>query len=143
MQKYIVLLFLACFLAVPAIGNGSEYSKKLFVVVTTGDPVTQLMSMVLATQTMKKGATVDVLLCGEAGSLAVKNSPEIFLKPNNTSPQMLLKNLIQNGVNVEICPPYLPNNEKTTADLMEGVSVAKPPLGADKLLQEDTQILSY
>ena len=58
MQKYIVLLFLACFLAFPAIGNGSEYSKKLFVVVTTGDPVTQLMSMVLATQTMKKGATV-------------------------------------------------------------------------------------
>ena len=143
MHKYIVTLFLACFLAVPAFGNDLENSKNLFVIVTTDDPVTQLMSMVLATQTMKKGATVDVLLCGEAGSLAVKNSPEILLNPNNKSPQMLLKNLIKNGISVELCPPYLPNKEKTISDLIDGVSVAKPPLVADKLLHEDTKILSY
>jgi predicted peroxiredoxin len=143
MYRYIVMLFLACLLAVPTFGNGSEKFKNLFVIVTTDDPITQLMSMVLATQAMKKGATVNVLLCGEAGTLAVKNSPEILLKPNDKSPQMLLKNLIQNGVNVELCPPYLPNKEKNTSDLIAGVSVAKPSLVADKLLHEDTKILSY
>jgi predicted peroxiredoxin len=137
------MLFLACLLVVPTFGNGSENSKNLLVVVTTDDPITQLMSMVLATQTMKKGATVDVLLCGEAGSLAVKNSPEILLKPNNKSPQMLLKSLIENGVNVELCPPYLPNKEKTASDLIDGVSIAKPSLVAEKLLHENTKILSY
>ena len=143
MYTYIVTLFLACLLAVPAFGDDLGNSKNLFVIVTTDDPVTQLMSMVLATQAKKKGATVDVLLCGEAGSLAVKNSPEILLKPNNISPQKLLKNLIQNGVSVELCPPYLPNKDKTISDLLDGISVAKPPLVADKLLHENTKILSY
>lgn len=92
---------------------------------------------------MKKGADVNILLCGEAGSLAVKNSPEILLKPNNKSPQMLLKNLVQNGVTVEICPPYLLNQEKTASDLMDGVSIAKPPQVAEQLLDKDTKILSY
>ena len=101
------------------------------------------LTRLLATQTMKKGATVNILLCGEAGSLAVKNSPEILLKPNDKSPQMLVKNLIQNGVNVELCPPYLPNKEKNTSDLIAGVSVAKPSMVADKLLHENTKILSY
>jgi predicted peroxiredoxin len=143
MHKFIVTLFLGFSFTVAAFVYGSDYSKNLLVIVTTDDPVTQLMAMVLATQTMKKGATVNVLLCGEAGSLALKDSPETLLKPNNTSPQMLLKNLVQNGVNVELCPPYLPNKEKTTADLIDGVSVAKPPRVADQLLHQDTRILSY
>lgn len=143
MGKIIIWISFVCLLAVPAYGYGSEDSKNLLVIVTTDDTVTQLMAMVLATQSMKKGADVDVLLCGQAGTLAIKDSPEILLKPNNKSPQMLLRNLIQNGVNVEICPPYLPNAEKTTADLIHGVSVAKPPQVADRILHEDTKILSY
>lgn len=143
MYRHMVMLFLAGLLAVPTVGIGSEISKNLFIIVTTDDPITQLMSMVLAAQTSNKGATVDVLLCGEAGSLAVKNSPEVLLKPKNKSPQMLLKKLLQNGVSVEICPPYLPNKEKTPLDLIDGVAVAKPSQVADKLLHEDIKILSY
>jgi predicted peroxiredoxin len=143
MHKFIVTLFFGLLFVVPTLGYCSDNSKNLLVIVTTDDPVTQLMAMVLSTQSMKKGATVNVLLCGEAGSLAVKNSPETLLKPNDKSPQMLLKNLVQNGVTVEICPPYLPNKEKTTSDLIEGISVAKPPQVADQLLDKDTKILSY
>lgn len=143
MYKYIMVLLVSCVIALPVLGNASKHAKNLFVIVTTGDSVTQLMSMVLATQTLKKGANVEVLLCGEAGSLAVKASPEVRLKPNNKSPQMLLKDLVENGVTVEICPPYLPNNEKTASDLIAGVSVAKPPQVAEKLLRQDTKILSY
>ncbi len=56
---------------------------------------------------------------------------------------MLLKNLIQKGVGVELCPPYLSNKDKTTSDLREGISIAKPSQAADKLLHEDTKSLSY
>jgi predicted peroxiredoxin len=143
MYKYIKILIFTCILAIPFCTQGSERPKNLFVIVTTGDPITQLMSMVLATQSMNKGSRVDVLLCGEAGALAVENSPEVFLKPNNKSPQMLLKNLIKNGVSVEVCPPYLPNKGKAISDMIEGVAVAKPPAVADKLLHENTVILSY
>lgn len=143
MYTSIKVLILACVLAIPSLAMGSEKAKNLLVIVTTADPITQLMSMVLATQSANKGADVDILLCGEAGALAVKNSQEVLLKPNNKSPQMLLKNLITNGVNVEVCPPYLPNKGKVPTDMIEGVSVAKPPAVADKLLHEDTVVLSY
>ena len=143
MPRYTILLLLAFLLVVPTVANSSETSKNLLVVVTADDPMTQLMSMVLATQAMNKGAAVDVLLCGEAGSLAIRNSPQVLLKPNNKSPQMLLGNLLRSGVNVELCPPYLPNKDKTAADLIDGIAVANPARVADKLLDKNTNILSY
>lgn len=143
MNKSILTMFLACFLLVPGYLNATENTKNLFIIVTTDDPITQLMSMVLATQSWKKGAHVQMLLCGEAGSLAIKNSQETLLKPHNKSPKMLMKKLIHDGVKVEICPPYLPNKEKSPSQLIEGVAVAKPPLVAEKLIDENTNILSY
>ena len=143
MRKISVLLSFVCLLFVSACGYDSGNSKKLLIVLTTDDPVTQLMSMVLADQSIKKGATVDVLLCGSAGSLAVKDSAEVFLKPQNTSPQMMLKDLIRHNVNVELCPLYLANSEKSVPNLIDGVSVAKPSRIADTLLNEKTKILSY
>lgn len=143
MRKISVLLSFVCLLFVSACGYDSGNSKKLLIVLTTDDPVTQLMSMVLADQSIKKGATVEVLLCGSAGSLAVEDSAEVFLKPQNTSPQMMLKDLIRHNVNVELCPLYLANSEKSVPNLIDGVSVAKPPRIADKLLNEKTKILSY
>jgi len=143
MRKIIVLLFFVCLICVPACGHDSQTSRNLLIVVTTDDPVTQLMSMVLADQSVKKGATVDILLCGSAGSLAIKDSAQVFLKPRNMSPQMMLKNLIENDVNVELCPIYLSNSKKSVPNLIDGVSVAKPAQIADKLLGENTKILSY
>jgi predicted peroxiredoxin len=144
MRKVIVLLSFVCLLFVlAACGYDSGNSKKLLVVVTTDDPVTQMMSMILADRSMKKGAKVDILLCGDAGLLAIKDCEQVLLKPQNKSPQMMLKDLIQNGVNVELCPIYLSNSEKSVSNLIDGVSVAKPDRVADKLLREDTKILSY
>ncbi|WP_026259731.1 hypothetical protein [Desulfobacter curvatus] len=143
MRKIIVLLSFVCLLFVSSCGYDSDNSKNLLIIVTTDDPVTQLMSMVLADQSMKKGATVDILLCGSAGSLVIKDSAEVFLKPQNKSPQMMLKNLIRNHVNVKLCPIYLANSEKSVPDLIDGVSIAKPAQVADKLLRDDTKILSY
>lgn len=92
---------------------------------------------------MKKGATVEILLCGKAGTLAIKDSEQVFLKPQGKSPQMMLMDLIQNDVNVELCPVYLANSEKSVPNLIDRVVVAKPSRTADKLLCEDTKILSY
>ncbi|WP_320042626.1 hypothetical protein [uncultured Desulfobacter sp.] len=144
MRKAIVLLSLVCLLSVlPACGHDSGNSKKLHVVVTTDDPVTQAMAMVLADRSIKKGATVDILLCGDAGLLAIKDSEQVLLKPQNKSPQMMLKDLIKKDVNVELCPIYLSNSEKSVPNLIDGVSIAKPDQVAGKLLRDDTKILSY
>jgi predicted peroxiredoxin len=141
MKKTLMKALLGTALLIPAVSSANE--KNLMVVVTSGDSMTQLMSMVLGTQSKKQGANVDILFCGKAADLVVKGSQEVKFKPKGMSPQMLLNNLIKNGANVEVCPPYLPNSNKTKADLISGVKVAKPPMVAKKLLDDNTKILSY
>ena len=95
MEKCVKLLcylsFVSLLFVLAACGHDASHSKKLLVVVTSKDPVTQMMSMVLADRSMKKGAKVDILLCGEAGALAFKDCEQVLLKPQNKSPQMMLK----------------------------------------------------
>jgi predicted peroxiredoxin len=141
MKKLVLKTLVVAGLLTPAALLAGE--KNLMVVVTTEDSMTQLMSMVLGTQAKKQGANVDVLFCGKAGDLVIKGSKEVKFKPKGMSPQILLNKLITSGANVEICPPYLPNSGKTKADLISGVNVAKPPMVAKKLLDENTKILSY
>ena len=56
---------------------------------------------------------------------------------------MMLEDLIKKGAKVEVCPLFLPNAEKTESDLIQNVTVAKPPVVADRLLDKDYQNLSY
>ena len=134
---------LAGMLTLPIISMANEKAKKLMVVVTTNDSVTQLMAGVLALQSKKQGADIEMLYCGKAGDLVIKGSKEVILKPKNKSPQMLIKKLLKLGAKIEICPPYLPNSGKTKADLIKGVTVAKPPKIAATILDKNTKILSY
>ena len=82
---------------------------------------------VLANQMVEQKATVRVLLCGPAGQLALKAYEPAALKPRNVTPKQMMAGLIKAGATVEVCALFLPNADKTPADLMDGVSVAKPP----------------
>ena len=53
----------------------AQEADKMVTIVTTDEPQTQLMSMVLTMQSMKKGASAYVLLCGPGGDLALKDAP--------------------------------------------------------------------
>lgn len=120
-----------------------DETKGLFVVVTTPDVQTQMMAMVLSTQTINQGKSVRMLLCGPAGELAVKNSDQTMLKPLNKSPQMLLLGLIRSGATVEMCPLFLPNKGADAAVLIDGVSIAKPPVVAQKLREEGVKLFTF
>ncbi|HHO41870.1 MAG TPA: hypothetical protein ENN12_00750 [Epsilonproteobacteria bacterium] len=139
MKKIITKILLASLIVIPALAD----EKKLLVVLTSEDSLTQFMSLVLANEAQSKDANVSMLLCGKAGDLAIKGGKEVLMKPNDKSPQMLLDKLIKGGGNVEVCPPYLPNNQKTKEDLTDGIKVASPSLVADSILDKDTKILSY
>lgn len=117
--------------------------KGLFVIVTSHDPMAQMMSMILSTQTINQGRSVRVLLCGKASELALKGSEETIFKPRNKSPQMLLKGLIARGVKVEVCPLFLPNTGKKLTDLIAGVTVAKPPVIAAAMAEDGIKLLTY
>ena len=144
MKKILLSLSTVAVLAVGA--SASENSTKgLNVLITSADTQTQMMGMVLSTMTLKKEKEVNMVLCSSAGNLALKDSKEekIKMQGEEKSPQMLLQGLIKQGAKVEVCPLFLPNAGKTEADLIESVTVAKPPVVADKLLDKDYQNLSY
>jgi predicted peroxiredoxin len=115
----------------------------MFVVVTSPEPQTQLMAMVLSTQAVMKNKHVHILLCGPGGDLALKGGKEVTLKPKNVSPQMLLKGLIKKGVPVQVCALYLPNADKTPADLIDGVTPARPPAIAGALLEPGIKLFTF
>ncbi|QNM92549.1 hypothetical protein [Aliarcobacter cryaerophilus] len=142
MKKF--LLSLSAFTLISTTVVASEnMAKGLNVMLTSEDAQTQMMGMVLATMSLKKGKEVNMVLCSSAGNLALKDSESPKLKPQNKSPKMMLEDLIKNGAKVEVCPLFLPNAEKTEADLIQNVTVAKPPVVADRLLDKDYQNLSY
>lgn len=121
----------------------ADSTKGLFVILSDADPMTQMMALVLSTQTLDQGKSLQMMLCGPAGKLAVKNSEETMLKPINKSPQMLLASLIARGVTVEVCPLFLPNNNMTEAQLISGVSVAKPPVVAAKMRADGVKLFTF
>ncbi|MCK5663674.1 MAG: hypothetical protein KAI17_09310 [Thiotrichaceae bacterium] len=122
----------------------ADQSKGLNVMVTSPDQQSQMMAMVLSVMTMKKHQKeINMVLCGPAGDLALMSTKTKALKPSGKSPTQLLHALLKMGAKVEVCPLYLPNNGKTEAELIKGISVAKPPVVAGRLLDNNYKILTY
>lgn len=122
----------------------AEQSKGLNVVLTSPDRQTQMMAMVLSVMTMKEHSKeVNMVLCGSAGDLALSETKTEQMQPAGKSPTQLLNALLKMGANVEVCPLYLPNAGKQKADLINGITVAKPPVIAGRLLDENYKLLSY
>lgn len=109
--------------------NATEYKEKIkevLIILSSDSLQTQGMAMVLSHSMLEMDAKVNVLLCDKAGDLALENSQSYLMKPKNVSPKMLLRKLKGKGALVTVCALYLPNNDYSQADLLEGVEVAKP-----------------
>jgi predicted peroxiredoxin len=141
-KKYLAALFATS--ALLSTSLAAEPAKGLNVIVTSVDRQTQMMAMVLSVQTMAAhGKPVNLTLCGPAGELALKTTETETFLPSKQSPSMLLSDLIERGAQVQVCPLYLPSAGKTDEDLLPGISIAKPPIMAGKLLDQDLQNLSF
>ena len=146
MKKFIATLGLASALLIPNILNAQQ-AKGLNVLVNSANSQTQTMAMVLSMMTIKKHKKeVNIVLCGKAGDLADKNIKGTPTKrPNGKAPsaKQNLKMLIKMGASVQVCPLYLPNANKGKSILLEGITVAKPPVVAGKLLNKDFQNITF
>lgn len=140
MKKLLVTLALGCSFTLPA---NADSPTELFVSVNSGNPQTQGMALVLATQAMEQKASVRVLLCSEGGQLAVKGKEFAVLKPRNVTPNQMLQGLMKAGAKIEVCALFLPNSDLTPADLIDGVEAAKPGEVTKYLLQSHVKTLTY
>lgn len=129
-------------LLVTASSMASAEAPEVLVYLTSGSTQTQGMAMVLSGQMVQQQAKVHLLLCDEAGDLALEASDSEPLKPMNKSPAELLDNLMQQGVTVEVCALYLPNKGGEVT-LKPGIQAAKPQVIAAKLLNPDVKTFSF
>jgi intracellular sulfur oxidation DsrE/DsrF family protein len=121
----------------------AQSQTETFFNVTSADNQAQGMAMVLATQMVEQKAAVRVLLCGPAGQLALKTYEPAALKPRNVTPKQMMQGLVKAGATVEVCALFLPNAERTPADLVEGVTVAKPPEVAAYMIKPGVRAFGF
>lgn len=126
--------------------ENTEYKStdnQALIIVTSDSLQTQGMAMVLGNAIQAKGVAVNVLLCDQAGDLALSATVSQALKPRNVTPEQLMTKLQSNGANVSVCALYLPNSEHSAQDLRDGVKVATPPEMADMMNSENTRVYSF
>ncbi|NBC03033.1 MAG: hypothetical protein GVY20_04930 [Bacteroidetes bacterium] len=141
-MKTVITLFALLFGFVGLV-NAQSDTESLFVVLTSDNAETQMMAMVLATQSLNKDVPVRVLLCSDAGDLALKDSESPAFAPADRSPKQLMMGLMNNGVKVEVCGIYLPNRDYTEADLIDGIGTAAPPEVAEFMKQEGVRYFTF
>ena len=144
MKRLASALLAAALLAAPAL---AQDQRSVVTVVTSPEPQTQLMAMVLTMQAARQGASAHVLLCGPGGDMALIDAPDSATAgqpPRDMSPQGLMLALQQTmGATVEVCAIYLPGAGLDASALVEGVGVAKPPAMAAKLMDPNATVLSF
>lgn len=121
----------------------SAQAADLFVNIHSGNAMAQGAGLVLAGQALEQKANVRVLLCDAAADIAVAGKDMPSLKPCNVTPQQMLQGLIKNGAQVEVCALYLPNSGRTAAELIPGVTPAKPADVAAHLLKPGMATLAF
>lgn len=134
------LLALSCAALLTA---GTAQAEELFVNIHSGNAMAQGAGLVLAGQALEQKATVRVLLCDAAGDIALVGKDMPKLKPRDVTPQQMLQGLIKEGAKVEVCALYLPNTGKQAADLISGVTPAKPAEVAAHLLKPGVKTLAF
>jgi intracellular sulfur oxidation DsrE/DsrF family protein len=126
-----------------SLSSFAQTPAEAFFNVTSADNQSQGMAMVLATQMVEQKAAVRVLLCGPAGQLALKTYEPAALKPRNVTPKQMMAGLMKAGATVEVCALFLPNADRTPADLTDGVTVAKPPEVAAYMLKPGVKAFGF
>lgn len=124
----------------------ADSAEKLVTVVTSENPQTQLMAMVLTTQAVEQGADARILLCGPGGDLALSDAPESATAPQpprDASPQGMMQMLMGRGVTVEVCAIYLPGLGADDSVLIEGVGVAQPPAMGAAMMDANARVWSF
>jgi len=121
----------------------SAHAADLFVNIHSGSAMAQGAGLVLAGQALEQKAHVRVLLCDAAADIAVAGKDMPTLKPRNVTPQQMMQGLIKAGATVEVCALYLPNSGRQPADLVPGVTPAKPADVAAHLLKPGMATLAF
>ncbi len=139
-------LAMASMMALAPAAN-AEDPNRLITILTAPEPQTQLMAMVLTMNAMAAGADAEMLLCGPAADIALKEAPASATTgqpPRDASPQGLMKMMMEkNGLSVKVCAIYLPGKAADASILIDGVTAAAPDAMGAAIVADDTTVMSF
>jgi predicted peroxiredoxin len=135
-----ILAFLAF-----ALGCSSAFAdtQQVTVVLNSGSTMTQGIALVLTNQMQEQGAQVHVLLCDQAGDIALKDAGGEALKPRNVTPAQLLANAMQKGATASVCALYLPNTSHIPESLKDGITAADPAEMGAALIEANRKVFVF
>ena len=144
MRKFLIAFILSFAAALPATANDQ---RNLVTILSAPEPQTQLMAMVLTLNALQQGAAAQILLCGPAGDIALKDAPATATSgqpPRDASSQGLMRMMMdQHNVTVEVCAIYLPGLGADASVLIDGVAVAAPDAAARAIIADDSVVMSF
>ena len=125
----------------------ADQPNRLITILTAPDAQTQLMAMVLTMNAIGAGAEAEMLLCGPAGDIALRDAPESATAgqpPRGASPQGLMTTMMQNsGLKVQVCAIYLPGMGADASVLIDGVTPAAPDAMGAAIVAPGTSVMSF
>ncbi len=122
-----------------------EPAQEWLVILSSASTETQAMALILARAEAAQGTFVRILLCDQAGMLAVSDSDSgsAAVQPIDRSPRQLLAALIEDGAVVELCGIFSHTRGIEPSRFIEGVSIASPPGIARQISQPNVRVLTY
>jgi predicted peroxiredoxin len=121
--------------------------NRLITILTAPEPQTQLMAMVLTMNAVAAGAEAEILLCGPAGDIALKDAPASATAgqpPKDASPQGLMQMMMtKSNVKVQVCAIYLPAKGTDASVLVDGVTAAAPDAMGAAIVADNTTVMSF
>ena len=122
----------------------AKYPERAVVILTSASLQTQGMAMVLSRAMQEQGAQLTILLCDQAGDLAIDGYQSAqALAPKGMKPEGLLQQIIDAGAQVAVCALYLPNSAYKEEDLRAGVSVAQPAEMAKMMRDQHSKVFTF
>ncbi|MGB7240866.1 MAG: hypothetical protein WBC93_02125 [Sulfitobacter sp.] len=125
----------------------AEDPNRLITILTSPEPQTQLMAMVLTMNVITAGAEAEVLLCGPAGDIALRDAPTSATAgqpPRDASPQDLMQMMMaQMDIKVQVCAIYLPGKVAKASVLIDGVTAAAPDAMGAAIIAPNTSVMGF
>ncbi len=145
MRLVVGLCLLLSALSWPAAAATPERPKQL-IILTSSAPETQALALTLANRTAAAGADIEMLLCDDAGDLALASPPasaNTVVTPNGATPRRLLDMLLAKKARIHVCAIYLPNRKLDQKALMPAITPTNPDRIAGLLLDPAIKVIGY
>lgn len=139
-------LLLITTLMLPLAAVADSEPEAFLISINTEEGQVQGMALTLATTLAQEGKEVRILLCGEAGELALEQNIPPSLRPRDISPKEMMMEAVSLGATVQVCELFLPNSgyrQYEASDLVPEVDEAKASEIAEFMLQSGVQTFSY